>query len=117
MSYNIDTWRTKTLEDLVIPMDAIKALPYVEISNNEDEVHIGGTTDCFEMVGLWDNGMLSVEKIEYSGEGSGHCWDAFKNMLSKSTGNLVAAQVWEGGDSITRLTVKDGVVSEENVEI
>ena len=37
--------------------------------------------------------------------------------LEHSTGRLVAIQVWEGGDSITRLTVQDGVVKEEQIEL
>lgn len=117
MSYNIDTWRTKKLENLVIPMDAVKALPYVDIDVDGENVSVGGTAEGFGMGGQLKDGMLHVSDIEYSSEGSGHCWDALKDMLSKSTGELIATQVWEGGDSITRLAVKDGNVTEENIEI
>jgi hypothetical protein len=37
--------------------------------------------------------------------------------LGQSEGTLVAVQVWEGGDTITRLTVVNGDVKEEKVEI
>ena len=52
------------------------------------------------------------------GEGSG----TFKHLildeaLKESTGELEAVLVWEGGDSITRFIVKDGEVSESNIEL
>ncbi|OGC94111.1 MAG: hypothetical protein A2W25_12060 [candidate division Zixibacteria bacterium RBG_16_53_22] len=61
---------------------------------------------------------IFVTSIECCGEGSGRCWsEVLMPTLEHSTGRLVAIQVWEGGDSITRLTVQDGVVKEEQIEL
>lgn len=118
MSYNITTWKTKSMNGLVIPVSAIKDLPYVVVDVDDHNVFFaGGTCEMFDISGAMHGNSVCVEKLEYSGEGSGHEWDAFKRMLSQSMGELIASQVWEGGDSITRLIVKDGSVTEENVEI
>lgn len=38
-------------------------------------------------------------------------------MVRALTGFLHAILIWERGDSITRLTVKDGVVREEGIDL
>jgi hypothetical protein len=38
-------------------------------------------------------------------------------MLEKSSGTLIATQIWEGGDSISKITVNNGEVIEEPVEL
>jgi hypothetical protein len=40
-----------------------------------------------------------------------------KPALEKSKGRLVAARIWEGGDSVDRLVVVDGDVNEEDVDL
>jgi hypothetical protein len=62
--------------------------------------------------------VLIVDSIIASGEGSGTAlsW-IIEPALADSTGKLVAVRVWEGGDSIDRLTVVDGVVTTEQIEL
>ena len=118
MSYNIDTWKTKKLENLVIPMSEIRKLPYVDVYLDEDgNIDISGVSEMFEITGTLDGKSVRVVTICHEGERSGHTWDALKTCLKSSTGEFVATQVWEGGDSITRLIVKDGIVTEENIEL
>lgn len=64
------------------------------------------------------DGILEVEKIDISGEGSGTAmaW-IFRPAFEDSTGKFSAMTVWEGGDSICRITVEDGVYEEEEVEL
>jgi hypothetical protein len=125
MSYNIDTWKTKKLENLFIP---IKALydgvnenwkpDQPKILNAETmEVEIYG--GCGQTIkGILKDGMLSVTKINMGGEGSGrYMYEIINPALKQSTGELEAVCVWEGGDSITRLTVKDGEVNEEGIDL
>ena len=120
MSYNIDTWRTKQLDGLTIPLAELRNHgdwfdnPQL---NEDDTLTITGGAERFEMIGRRDGDMLHVTEIDCSGEGSGRHYDVLTDVFAKSTGTLVASLVWEGGDSITRLTVKDGVVSSENIEI
>lgn len=118
MSYNIDTWRTKKLEGLKIPISEIHKLPYVAINLlPENKIEVAGVSEGFEIEGMLENDIIAVSQIVMTGEGSGRTWENVISCLKNSTGELIATQVWEGGDSITRLTVKDGIVIEENIEI
>lgn len=117
MSYDITTWKTKEIRALAIPLASIEALPYVNIKMDGNHVEVLATAEGFELKGKLLFGLVHVDLIEFWGEGSGHEWEAFKEMLSTSTGTLIASQVWEGGDSITRLIVKNGEVQEALVDI
>ena len=39
------------------------------------------------------------------------------NSYAGSTGKLVATRIWEGGDTIDQITIEDGVVTEETIEL
>jgi len=61
---------------------------------------------------------IHVSEIENSGEGSGSFESyVLTEALKQSKGKLIATRVWEGGDTIDKLTVIDGVVTEENVDL
>jgi hypothetical protein len=126
MSYNVDTWKTKELVDLVIPVASLfkheRSDWHPRKERHDDgsftfsvmeESYINGT---IEIVDHCD--FLRVTYIQASGEGSGTAlrW-IIEPALADGRGKLVASRVWEGGDSIDRLTVIDGVVSSEPIEI
>jgi hypothetical protein len=121
MSYNIDTWKTKTLQDFKIPLKVVQALPGVVVkfkSFPDGEVKATGLAEGFELRGTWYSiDLLRVTSLKLRGEGSGWAWEYLLGALGQSEGTLVAVQVWEGGDTITRLTVVNGDVKEEKVEI
>ena len=118
MSYNIDAWKTKTINNLYIPLEAVRNLRDTEIILKEENyIEVEGLSEMFELIGQLDGKNVQVLKIYTGGEGSGSTWEDFKQMLTQSKGKLVATQVWEGGDSITKLIVNDGQVKEENIEI
>lgn len=117
MSYNIDTWRTKRLEDLRIPLLVLTNDSELSVLLRGDGVDVSGPSERFEIRGVIEGGQVVVEKIVSSGVGSGWAQDCVKGLLSHSTGQLEAVLVWEGGDSITRLIVDDGKVSEEKIEL
>jgi hypothetical protein len=117
MSYNIDTWRTKKIEALTIPMDAFLVDGFDIRMTGASSVRIGGGSDLFKIEGQLVSGNVVVEKIYNIGEGSGHFANTLLDILRKSTGYLEAVLVWEGGDSITRLIAKDGEVTEANIEL
>jgi len=118
MSYNINTWKTKKIDSLKIPLTEIQKLPDVEIELlPENKVCIIGTSEMFEIEGTLEGDKVAVSKIEAGGESSGSTWNELLACLRTSTGKLIATQVWERGDSITRLKVKDGIVEEEEIEI
>ena len=125
MSYNIDTWKTKKMENLKIPLKALfkhkrtdwhpEQPKIVNYETMEIEMECG----CEQLIkGILKDGIIHVTELEMYGEGSG----TFKGYildeaLKESTGELEALLVWEGGDSITRLKVKEGVVEEAKVEL
>ena len=120
MSYNIDTWQTKKIKDLKIPLNAFKLSnrkdwhPEIKIMEplilpegipvimraGEDFGGIKGFMDS-------DHKILTVTYIYITGEGSG----GFMHYVMEE------ALIWEGGDSITRLIVKDGELTEEDIEL
>lgn len=118
MSYNVSAWRTEEMVDFRVNLDAIHANnDYLVKLNPDDEVKVTGWPESFEMKGHLVNGQVVVSELYYGGEGSGSAWEDFKLMLSQSIGKLVSSQVWEGGGSISKLIVDNGIVSEEEVEI
>jgi hypothetical protein len=126
MSYNVDTWKTKELVDLVIPVASLFKHERRDWHPRKER-HDDGSVSFIVMEGCYIDGtidivdhceMLRVTHIQASGEGSGTAlhW-IIEPALADSRGKLVASRVWEGGDSIDRLTVIDGVVSSEPIEI
>ena len=136
MGYDVTTWKTKELQNLTIPVNALFAVPDWQPNQSVDdglggaftlrwgESYIKGT-----LVGepvTRRNGflppdstqMLEVDEISVHGDGSGYLlWKVIKPALEKSKGRLVAVRIWEGGDSVDRLVVVDGDVNEEDVDL
>lgn len=125
MSYNVTQWKTKKLDNLVIPLAAF-------YKHERKDWHPGGPVLCDihtkevkmgcgcgqEIKGVLTGEELLVTELEMSGEGSGTFLDwILEPALKESRGQLEAVLVWEGGDSITRLTVDDGVVTQSKVEL
>ncbi len=125
MSYEIDKWKTKKLNNLVIPL---KSFYESERTDWHPEQPLVINTETMEVKlkcggdqhikGILKDGLLTVTEFEMYGEGSGNfmhyvLYDAFR----QSAGELEAILVWEGGDSITRLIVNDGVLTEEEIEL
>ena len=124
MSYNISTCKIKKLENLIIPIKALYECTTVNkaespvitnIETNEVKISCG----CGQLIkGTISDGNLNVTSLDLSGEGSGTMMeDLFIPVLKKSTGKFEALLIWEGGDSVTKITVKDGEVTEEGVEL
>lgn len=127
MSYNIDSWSTKKLSSFVIPISALyessrqdwhPEKPVVESFDDPLNVSIHICEDGDIDGELTTDGKLIVRKIHIRGEASGTMfYQVVEPALKKSTGELEAVLVWEGGDSITRLKVSNGDVVQERVEL
>jgi len=121
MSYNIDTWKTKELKDLKIPLSLFSELGNEDyrpkVTKNDD----GKTVVDFrndEIIGVETNGILLVEKIHLFGVASGYLYHEYLlPILEKSTGVLTAVTIGEHGDSISRLECVNGKVTETNIEL
>ena len=119
MSYNIDTFRLKKLENLVIPVASLfkheRGDWHPERTDGEETTfHNLG----FLIKGTVQDGNLYVSKFCCYGEGSGTSmrW-ILEPALKDSRGELVVSFVWEGGDCINQLQVKDGDIKWVDIEI
>lgn len=122
MSYNIDNWTTKELRDFRIALEALaEEEDYIdapEVNLKTGVLTFMGCAGGFEIRGKPEGGYLLVETITNYGSASGTLQEYLEeDVLPNSTGYLRAILVWEGGDSITRLIVNNGEVSNEEVEI
>lgn len=126
MSYNIDTWKTKKLDNLRIPLNAFYKHsrsdwhPQWENVTNDparvEEVQLRGYE--FTISGKRQNGVLHIEEINISGEASGTFYNwILEPALRESKGQLEAVLIWAGGDAVTRLVVKDGQVTNTDIEL
>ena len=121
MSYNIDTWKLKKLENLSIPLASFFKHDRIDW-HPESEYDENGTLTLTLMESIIkekvENGIFHIEDIKIYGEGSGTGMNwIIEPALKDSTGELIASCVWERGDSINQLIVKDGNVMWHDIEI
>ena len=121
MSYIIDTFKLKELVNIIMPVASLYKnankdwLPHRMRNNYGTETFIILET---ELIGKIVKDMFYMEGISCRGEGSNIIMhDILIPALEESTGLLIAVCVWEGGDSITRLEVHDGVVKWFSIEL
>jgi len=124
MSYNIDTFKLKKVR-LILPLN-IKFNKYAEwldekgaIANLADATWaVNEDGEGFEMRGNVTKQGLEVVGVSCWGEGSGHVYeDVLLPLFKDYKGDLEAICIWEGGDSITKLSIKNGVVTEKEVDL
>lgn len=123
MSYNIDTWTTKACT-LRIPLPAVLAaidndyITGVYCNLATQAVFIEAAPECFEITATLEEGVVVVvQEISLWGESSGRFLDVLIPILEKSTGQMRAVLIWEGGDSVERLIIENGAVSREEIDL
>jgi hypothetical protein len=130
MSYNITNWTTKQYKNFMIPLSTLYDLNSNLIDrgwkpNNPIIKDISGDSLIIEInsLGFQATGRLIsrnlyISTIACNDEGSGTFYhEILLPALKQSTGELEAILVWEGGDAITHLIVKDGEVTEKDIEL
>lgn len=120
MSYNITNWTVKKIDGFAIQVDKI-----VESANQgwEPQVAVDNDSHAYQnmesgLAGVVRDGWLEVSEIEVCGEGSGsvvHRW--LDNLWQHTRGSLEAVAIWAGGDSISKLVVKDGTHEWEKIDL
>lgn len=126
MSYNIDTFKVKSVT-LILPKD-LNMSQFAKENNvdhydQEIEIKTDGSWSYNEGgEGLSMNGRvtekgLEVDDLYNSGEGSGWDDDLMRMLFEKFKGDLVASRVWEGGDSIDRITIKKGDIKVKEIDL
>ena len=119
MSYNIDDFKVKKLENFKIALkDFDKKIfgnPEFDFETNEIKFESNECEIC-EFKGVLVDGYVELNKIGIYGEGSGHFMaNIGDKLLKNSTGTLIARLVWEEGDSVEKLTIIDGVEEREEL--
>jgi hypothetical protein len=119
---NIDTWKTKKLDNLQIPIEWFynhkrKDYHARRPSLNEDGSFFIDLIDNSNLTGFIENETIFVTKINFAGEGSGTLYGAVLfPALEHSKGYLEAVLHWEGGE-IERIIVNDGKIKHENIDL
>jgi hypothetical protein len=117
MGYNIDRWLTKKLDNLRIPLNSFdpKELKW----EKDNVVHIGDENDeGLYVAGKAIDGIMHVSAIRCCSENSNYDFHhKLLPALVKSKGELEAVMIWEHGDSITSLVVKDGIYRHGDIEL
>lgn len=113
MSYNIDSIDIVTSDGFCIPRPKLEALRIALGENAPDGCLFAADwpADSCEDI----RGMLFVQRIDWSGEGSGYTFDNFKAALASFLGSADLVLTWEGGDSHTGLRLVNGKVTEHEV--
>ena len=121
MSYNINTWRVKKLDNLRIPLASFFKH---ERKDWHPEKEIGEdnslTLTCMEsyITGQVEGDVLCIMEIHICGEGSGTIMSwIVEPALCDSCGELIASCVWERGDLINQIIVKNGNVEWKEIKI
>ena len=119
MSYNIDSFKVKKLENFTIAVKnfdkKVFGNPEIDLDTNRVSFYGRMCEEC-EFEGTLENGFVVLDKINICGEGSGHFMATFGDKLLKnSTGTLKAVLVWESGDTIEKLSIVDGNAKTKNL--
>jgi hypothetical protein len=126
MSYNLDDFRIKKIENFQIPLaefyeprggydDWFSKPQIIDFLTNE--ILIEGDCESCEFKGYLKDGIVELTDISIGGEGSGNFMErAGEDLLKSSTsGTLIARLTWEGGDSVEKLSIIDGIVEKEEL--
>lgn len=111
MSYNVTAFNVREMANFRISLSDLKEFDEVDFSYYDDDVMIDGPVEMFEVRGKLDsNSTTHIHYIYYGGSFSGAWWDHFQDFLALTKGTMKAIVVWEGGDSITTISVIDGKI-------
>ena len=123
MSYNIDTWKLKKV-DLILPkgfnMETFseRAFGQIEVNSNLEDWEYNWDDEGLGIKGKITNKGLEVTDIQCRGEGSGNdYYDLLVPLVQKFNGYVEAGTVWEGGDTIAKITIDKAGEHSEEVEI
>lgn len=126
MSYNIDNWTTVELKNLAVPLDVLVRLRDTQTPDFWANVHwsppdmkrfsVSLRNESCDIEGWVDDTTAHFESFAISGAGSGHAFaSAVMWLLGQSAGELKAFLVWEVGEEVSLLNVKDGKVEHKNL--
>jgi hypothetical protein len=122
MSRNIIVFKVKQLENFIIPIKSLFLSvrpdyhPNEEYERNGDVTFDGGENSSIFGKVVSDN--VLVTEINCTDECSGTFMEeVLKPAFPHSKGTLIFTFLYEGNDVINKITVVDGKVTEETIEI
>lgn len=121
MSYNIDTFKLKRLENFKIPVASLYKHDREDWHPERENRDDGETWfhSCEVTIkGIIKGEIFEMTSIDCTGEGSGTTMEwILEPAFKDSTGVFEASCVWAGGDSINKILVEDGEVDWIDIEI
>lgn len=122
MSYNIDRFKLKELEQFSLPLESLfksgRTDWHPRRVNHDDGSVSFEIGEGIVMSGVISGTTLYMHAFTCSGECSGYAMhEVFERAFAESSGRLVASCVWEGGDTINRLVVDNGKITWEPIDI
>ena len=122
MSYNISNFRLKSVS-LVLPTDfkmkAFSRRAWDEIHLDVDDTwEYNQNGEGFQMGGeVTDAGLVATNLNCYSEGSGGDYHDLLVPLFKEFKGDLEASVVWEGGDTIEKVSIAKGILTETKIEI
>ncbi len=118
MSYNIDDFKVLSGQLGIRAADVRKLRKEYKDNGPCNETFVD---DLFEIIDGEEDPPkvidIDMNSFRWTGEGSGSTFDYFReNIVPMLRGFADVVIIWEGGDSITGLRIKDGVATEMDVE-
>jgi hypothetical protein len=114
MPYNIDNVEAKVLDAWIKAVDVMQLLQYKDLPEN-----------CFlrdmkkaaykALAADKPYAHISLPNFWWAGERSGTSWPLLDGIASFIYGHVEAIITWEGGDDVTGIIIKDGVLVECDV--
>ena len=115
MSCNIDS--SKYIEGTL----SIKRSDAERLYRKYDHVYglpEGGPFDHIDIFGDDPDAILEIKSWDWSGNLSGNAYDtSLPDILQHTVGKASLLFTWEGGDSVTGLSVDNGVVTQKKVKV
>jgi hypothetical protein len=115
MSYNIDS-----VEYLSGRLEIQRGVAQSLASQYESDLAEDNLFDYLDLGGPLDGDpeeWLVIKDPTWSGEGSGRREHVFHAILAKTRGKAELLLTWEGGDSLSGLSVLNGVVTERKAKV
>ena len=126
MSYNITHSKVERIENFSVPIQEMISISMEIDQRAPDHKLDRDLHSTFKFLGgelkgaatsIGNTLFLDCSSIDLYGEGSGFLFKKIlRPLFKKSKGLLEMKFVWEGGDSFSKLIVKDGEVNHEEIE-
>lgn len=114
MPYNIDNVETKVLDAWIEAVHVLRLLKYKGLPENCFLRDMKQAAYAAIALGKHD-APIALPNFWWAGQRSGTSWPLLDDIASFIHGHVEAIITWEGGDDVTGIIIKDGVITECDV--